>query len=192
MVEEVSGSSFGGFTPSGSLEVTCPNASATICRSRYGSTFSWNTTVNTDSPQMVPERTACTPLAPLIACSIGSVTSSSTCSATSPGASVCTAAWGGTNSGNTSYLARASTSTPYTASIAASAHATSGKRRDQRMIAAIKSVTAAGSRSFHAEQRGCAGGDDALARRETARDEPPGGERLVALDLAAHANARRA
>src|SRR6202521_5602918 len=191
MVEDVSGSSLGGFTPSGSLDVTCPNASATICRARYGSTFSWNTTVTTESPEMVSERTACTPLAPLIACSIGSVTRSSTCSATSPGASVCTAACGGTNSGNTSYLARASTSTPYTTSIAASAHTTSGKRRDQRMIAAIKSVPAAASRGFHAEQRGGAGGDDALARRETARDEPPVGEGLEPRHLAAHEGGRR-
>src|SRR2546421_5450677 len=101
---------------------------------------------------MVPERPACTPLAPLIACSIGSVTSNSTCSATSPGASVCTVAWGGTNSGNTSYLARASTSTPYRASIPASTHTTAGKRRDQRTIAASTSVPAAG-RSFHPQQR---------------------------------------
>ncbi len=61
---------------------------------------------------MVSERTASMPVAPLIACSIGSVTSCSTCSATRPGASVCTMACGGTNSGNTSYLARTSTSTP--------------------------------------------------------------------------------
>src|SRR3981081_63507 len=191
MVEDVSGSSLGTFTPSGSLEVTCPNASATICRARYGSMFSWNTSAPTDVREIVWDRPAVTPLAPLIACSIGSVTSSSTCSATSPGASVCTAACGGTTSGNTSYLARASTSTPYTTSIAASAHTTSGKRRDQRMIAAIKSVPAATRRGFTAARRGCAGGDDALARRETARDEPPGGEWLVALDLAAHESARR-
>ncbi len=81
--------------------------------------------------------------APLIACSIGSVTSSSTCSATSPGASVCTLACGGTNSGKTSYFARVSTSTPYTTSIAANAHTTTGKRRDQRMIAASIAQSAA-------------------------------------------------
>src|SRR5207249_10715692 len=138
---------------------------------------------------MVSERTACTPLAPLIACSIGSVTSNSTCSATSPGASVCTAAWGGTNSGNTSYLARASTSTPYRASMPASTHTTIGKRRDQRTIAASTSVPTA-ARSFHPQQRCGAGGDDALARHKTARDEPPGGERLEARHLAAHESGR--
>src|SRR6266853_3123595 len=150
--------------------------------------FSWNTTITTDSPEIVSERTACTPLAPLIACSIGSVTSNSTCSATSPGASVCTAACGGTNSGNTSYLARASTSTPYRTSIPASTHTTTGKRRDQRTIAASTSVPAGGS--FHPQQRGGAGGDDALARGETARDEPPLGERLEARHLAAHESGR--
>src|SRR5205823_14690749 len=78
---------------------------------------------------------------------------------TSPGASVCTVAWGGTNSGNTSYLARTSTSTPYRASIPASTHTTTGKRRDQRTIAASTSVPAAG-RSFHPQERCGAGGDD--------------------------------
>src|SRR5207237_6381818 len=117
------------------------------------------------------------------------VTITSTCSTTRPAASVCTAAWGGTNSGNTSYLARTSTSTPYRASIPASTHTTTGKRRDQRTIAASTSVPAAG-RSFHPQERCAAGGDDTLARRKTARDEPPGGERLKARHLAAHESGR--
>src|SRR5207253_11175374 len=136
-----------------------------------------------------PGRTPATPRAPLLAGSMGSATRNPTCAATSPAASVCTAAWGGTNSGNTSYLARASTSTPYRASIPASTHTTAGKRRDQRTIAASTSVPAA-DRSFHPQQRCGADGDDALARHKTARDEPPGGERLEASHLAAHESGR--
>ncbi len=61
---------------------------------------------------MESDRTAVTPAAPLTARSTGRVTSCSTCSDASPGASVCTMAWAGTKSGNTSYLAWASTTKP--------------------------------------------------------------------------------
>ncbi len=61
---------------------------------------------------MESERTAVTPAAPLTARSTGRVTSCSTCSAASPGASVCTSAWAGTNSGKTSYLAWVRTTKP--------------------------------------------------------------------------------
>src|SRR5438552_14339701 len=58
------------------------------------------------------------------------------------------------------------------------------------VLAASTSVPAAG-RSFHPQQRCGAGRDDALARRKTARDEPPGGERLEARHLAARSEERR-
>src|SRR5258708_7590363 len=90
--------------------------------------FSWNTTITTDSPEIVSERTAST-------------------------------------------------------------HTTAGKRSDQRTIAASTSVPAAGG-SFHPQERSGACGDHALARRKTARDEPPFGHRLEARHLAAHESGR--
>ena len=64
-----------------------------------------NTTCTIDRPGIDSERTLITPVEPLTAFSTTRVTSCSTCSESSPGASVWISAWAGTKSGNTSYLA---------------------------------------------------------------------------------------
>ena len=66
----------------------------------------------TDRPWIDCERTAAIPWTPLIASSIGLVTSTSTCSGESPGASVWIETCGGANSGNTSSRASATTPAP--------------------------------------------------------------------------------
>jgi len=66
----------------------------------------------TDNPWIDCERTVAMPVTPLIASSIGFVTSASTCSGVSPGASVSIVTSGGANSGNTSYFVRARTTSP--------------------------------------------------------------------------------
>ena len=58
------------------------------------------------------ERTTATPVVPVIACSIGVVTRTSTCSGARPDASVWISTCGGANSGNTSYRVRLATTTP--------------------------------------------------------------------------------
>ncbi len=82
--------------------------------------FSASTAVMTESPWMDCERTVAIPSTPLIASSIGLVTSTSTCSGERPGASVWMDTCGGANSGKTSSREPATTPAPYTTSASAS------------------------------------------------------------------------
>ena len=87
IVDDVSGVTLGVVTPAGKGS-TSLSASETTCRARKGSDPSEKITVIADRPAMDSERIADTPADPLIAASTGRVTSCSTCSAVSPGASV--------------------------------------------------------------------------------------------------------
>ena len=112
IVAEVSGDMVGAFTPKGSSPAVSTNRSASICRAMWMSVFSLKTAVITDRPAMDSERSEAMLPRPLMVCSIGRVTSASTCSGDKPGASVCTSTCGGTKLGNTSSLACAATHKP--------------------------------------------------------------------------------
>ncbi len=86
--------------------------SASTWRARYTSASSGKTAVTTDSPWIDSERSASSPETPPSAASIGSVTSSSTCSGANPGASVWITTCGGAKSGSTSSFACAAVQTP--------------------------------------------------------------------------------
>ncbi len=110
--DDVSGVMVGAATLAGSCWAVSARRSETTWRSRKMSLDGLKITVMTDSPWIEEERSDCTPGTPLIAFSIGCVTSTSTCSAVRPGASVWIPTWGGANSGKTSYLARVSDKAP--------------------------------------------------------------------------------
>src|SRR6185503_1334975 len=83
------------------------------------STPAASTAVTTDNPWIDCERTTAMPCTPLIASSNGLVTSSSTCSGESPGASVWMETCSRANSGKTSSRARARVLAPTSTSAAA-------------------------------------------------------------------------
>ena len=112
LVLEVSGPIFGARTPAGSCAPPSASRSLTNWRTRKISARSANVAVIALSPWMLSLRSAASWGVPLSADSIGRVTSSSTCSAESPGASVWMTTIGGANSGNTSSFVCAATKMP--------------------------------------------------------------------------------
>ncbi len=108
LVDDVSGVIVGGITPAGSWAATSFNRSPSNWRSRYTSLDASKVAVITDRLCTEVERSVSSPGMPLIAFSSGWVTSTSTWSGASPGASVRTCTCGGANSGKTSYFAPSS------------------------------------------------------------------------------------
>jgi hypothetical protein len=100
--EDVSGVIAGAATPSGRRPASAASRSLTRWRTRSTSLPALNTAVITDRPWIEVERSVSKPGRPPTATSTGWVTSTSTCSESSPGASVWTVTVGGANSGNTS------------------------------------------------------------------------------------------
>ena len=112
MVEEVSGVMRGALTLVGSSPAVSASCSASIWRARNTSVPSLNTAVMMDRPSMDSERSDSMSPRPLTVDSIGSVTSSSTCSGASPGHSVWITTCGWTKFGKTSSLALLATWMP--------------------------------------------------------------------------------
>ena len=84
MVEEVSGVMRGALTLLGNSPAISASCSASVWRARNTSVPSLNTAVMTDKPSMDSERSDSMSPKPLTVDSMGSVTSSSTCSAFMP------------------------------------------------------------------------------------------------------------
>ena len=101
MIDEI-GARIGCSTCGGSVPLTSVSFSATIWRARKMSVPQSNSTQTTAMPTAVAERTRRTPDAPLIAASIGNVTSVSISSGAMPRPSVRTVTVGAVRSGNTS------------------------------------------------------------------------------------------
>ena len=108
-MDDVSGSIFGARTPRGSSPAASTSRSPRPCLAAKMSVPSLKTAVTTERPWIDWERSASRFPRPLIAFSTGRVTSDSTCSGVSPGASVWTITSGGTKSGKTSSLAWSAT-----------------------------------------------------------------------------------
>ena len=105
LAAEVSGTMVGERTPCGICAAIATRRSPTICRACRMSVPSRKIAVTTESPWIDSDRIDSRLPAPLTAASIGPVTSASTSSGESPGASVWMTTWGGANSGKTSRLA---------------------------------------------------------------------------------------
>ena len=96
------GASTGRSTCGGSVPLTSDSFSETSCRAMKMSVPQSNSTQTTAMPTAVAERTRRTPEAPLIALSIGNVTSDSISSGAMPWPSVRMVTVGAVRSGNTS------------------------------------------------------------------------------------------
>ena len=128
--DECGDSSTGGCVTAGSRLCTWASRSCAICRARMRSVPSSKISTTDESPSTDLERTVFSHGNPLSAFSSGTVTSASTSSVESPGASVCTSASGGANSGKTSSGAFCTDRQPNTMSATAPASTSTRKRSE--------------------------------------------------------------
>ena len=115
MIDEI-GARTGRSTCGGSVPPTSASFSATIWRAPKMSVPQSNSTQTTAMPSAVAERTRRTPEAPLMAASIGNVTSDSISSGAIPRPSVRIVTVGAVRSGNTSTGMSRATHSPHAAS----------------------------------------------------------------------------
>src|ERR1043166_5636555 len=178
-----------GSTPSGS----CIRASCIRCwtwvRAKYRSTRSSNVTVTTDSAALEIERTRSIPGRPSIAVSIGKVTSCSTSTGESPGASVITSTWLGVKSGKASVLSVAKAWRPATIrtstapSTAVRFRKEKPSRRSTRAPMSHHHPGAGALLELGLEGEGSLD-DGEIPRRETVQDHHPASVRGAHLDCA--------